>query len=100
MNKTQLVAAITDILQSEDEDWNKADVKLVLDTFEEVVIDSCRKGDPVSLTGFVKFARVDRKARMGRNPATGESIKIKAKRVAKITALKGFKDAVMAKGRG
>lgn len=102
MNKTQLVATITDALNDvtpEGNEWAKPDVKAVLDTFEEVVVESCRNGDPVTLTGFVKFARVDRKARMGRNPATGESIKIKAKSVAKITALKGFKDAVMAKGR-
>lgn len=102
MNKTQLVAQITDTLNEytpEGTEWNKGDVKAVLDTFEEVVIASCRKGEPVMLSGFAKFARVDRKARMGRNPATGESIKIKAKSVAKITALKGFKDAVMKKGR-
>ena len=42
-----------------------------------------------------KFARVDRKARMGRNPATGETIKIKASRKAKITPLKAFKDAAL-----
>ncbi|MSO38275.1 MAG: HU family DNA-binding protein, partial [Acidimicrobiia bacterium] len=44
---------------------------------------------------FAKFARVDRKARMGRNPATGETIKIKASRRARITPLKAFKDAVL-----
>lgn len=49
----------------------------------------------MTLTGFVKFARVDRPARMGRNPATGEAIKIKAKRAVKTTPLKAFKDEVM-----
>lgn len=91
MNKTQLIAAI-----SEETEISKPVVKELLETFESVVIETCKKGEPVMLTGFVKFARVDRAARMGRNPATGEAIKIKAKSVAKATPLKGFKDAVLA----
>ena len=47
------------------------------------------------ISGFLKFARVDRPARMGRNPATGEAIKIKASRRVRVTPLKGFKDAVL-----
>lgn len=93
MNKTQLIAAIHDELGSDD--WKKGDVKDCLEAFEAVVVESCKAGEPVMLSGFVKFARVDRPARIGRNPATGESIKIKAKSVAKVTALKGFKDAVL-----
>ncbi|MGA1821100.1 MAG: HU family DNA-binding protein, partial [Thermoplasmatota archaeon] len=46
----------------------------------------------LAITGFAKFARVDRPARMGRNPQTGEAIKIKASRRVRITALKAFKD--------
>ena len=67
-----------------------------LDTFEEVVSETVAKGDPVMLTGFVKFERKDRPARQGRNPATGESIQIAAKSVVKATPLKKFKDTVMA----
>lgn len=91
MTKTELIAAIAEATE-----LSKADVKSVLESFESTVIKSCQKGEPVNMTGFAKFARVDRAARMGRNPATGESIKIKAKSVAKITPLKGFKDAVLA----
>lgn len=100
MSKTQLVADMTDRLNDlagEDETWTKKHVLQVLDTLEEVVTEECTKGSgAVNLTGFVKFARVDRPARMGRNPATGETIKIKAKSVAKATALKRFKDNVLA----
>lgn len=96
MNRTEFIAAITDRLNSESEDWSKSDVKTVLETFEEIVTEECAAGGFVNLTGFVKFARVDRAARMGRNPATGETIKIKAKSVAKVTPLKKFKDAVLA----
>src|SRR5206468_233669 len=49
----------------------------------------------VLISGFAKFARVDRPARMGRNPQTGEAIRIKASRKARVTPLKMFKDAVL-----
>ena len=54
------------------------------------------KGEPVSIPGFAKFVKVDRPARMGRNPATGEAIRIKASKKARITPVKAFKDAVLA----
>jgi DNA-binding protein HU-beta len=53
------------------------------------------KGEDVALTGFAKFSKVKRPARMARNPATGEAVRVKAKTVAKITPLKGFKDVVL-----
>jgi DNA-binding protein HU-beta len=67
----------------------------VLRGFTDVVLATVAKGDPVVLTGFAKFAKVQTKARMGRNPATGEAIKIKASKKARITPLKGFKDVVL-----
>jgi DNA-binding protein HU-beta len=91
MNQTQFVAAF-----AEQTGMSKADAKTTLLDFQTVVRKALKKGDPVTLTGFAKFARVDRPARMGRNPATGETIKIKAKRVVRITPLKAFKDEIMA----
>jgi DNA-binding protein HU-beta len=67
----------------------------VLKGFTDVVLATVAKGDPVVLTGFAKFAKIQTKARMGRNPATGEAIKIKASKKARITPLKGFKDVVL-----
>jgi DNA-binding protein HU-beta len=67
----------------------------VLRGFTDVVTATVAKGDPVVLTGFAKFAKIQTKARMGRNPATGEAIKIKASKKARITPLKGFKDVVL-----
>ena len=61
----------------------------------EVIMAVNAKGEPVAISGFAKFARVDRPARVGRNPATGEPVKIKASKRAKITPLKGYKDCVM-----
>ncbi len=61
----------------------------------DVILANVAKGEVVNLSGFAKFAKIKRKARMGRNPATGATIKIPAKTVAKITALKGFKDVAL-----
>lgn len=61
----------------------------------DVILANVTKGEIVNLSGFAKFAKIKRPARMGRNPATGETIKIAAKTVAKITALKGFKDIAL-----
>ncbi|MEZ5208300.1 MAG: HU family DNA-binding protein [Acidimicrobiales bacterium] len=91
MNRRELVLAL-----SERTEIDRKTVDAVIAAFTEVVTETVAKGDPVSLPGFAKFARVDTKARMGRNPATGEQIKIPARRKARITPLKAFKDAVLA----
>ena len=74
---------------------DKKSVDQVLSGFTDVVSAVVSKGEPVAISGFCKFAKVERPARMGRNPATGEAIKIKASKKARITPLKGFKDSVM-----
>ena len=61
----------------------------------EIITNSVASGDDVAISGFAKFKRIDRPARMARNPATGEQVRVKAKRVARITPLKNFKDAVL-----
>ena len=71
-------------------------VDAVLRGFTEVTTAVVAKGDPVVISGFVKFVKVERPARMGRNPGTGEPVKIKASKKARVTPLKAFKDAVMA----
>ena len=73
-------------------------VSTILESFTEVVTAVVSKGEPVAISGFAKFVKVDRPARMGRNPATGEAIRIKASKKARITPVKAFKDAVMSPG--
>jgi DNA-binding protein HU-beta len=90
MNRRELVKAIA---AQTGVDAKQVDV--VLKGFQDVTTAVAAKGEPVSISGFAKFYRQDRKARMGRNPATGAAIKIPAKKVAKITAMKGFKDSVL-----
>jgi DNA-binding protein HU-beta len=90
LNRRELVLALAERTET---DRRTADA--ALQAFIDTVTEAVAKGDPVRITGFAKFARIDRKARMGRNPATGETIRIKAKRVARITPLKDFKDAAL-----
>ena len=81
MNKAQLVDAIAGKAG-----LTKADAKRALDAFTEVVAKSLKKGDKIALVGFGTFSVSQRSARTGRNPRTGEPIKIKAKKVTKFKA--------------
>src|SRR3954463_12734309 len=90
MNRRELVNAI-----AAHTGQNSKDVDATLAGFTDVVTAVAAKGEPVVISGFAKFVRRDSPARMGRNPATGESIRIKASKKARITPLKGVKDAVM-----
>jgi DNA-binding protein HU-beta len=67
----------------------------LLTSLLEIITASVAAGEDVAISGFAKFRRIDRPARLARNPATGETVKVKAKRVARITPLKGFKDSVL-----
>jgi DNA-binding protein HU-beta len=81
MNKAELVDAIAGKAG-----LTKADAKRSLDAFTEIVAKSLKKGDKIALVGFGTFSVSQRSARTGRNPRTGEPIKIKAKKVAKFKA--------------
>jgi DNA-binding protein HU-beta len=91
MNKRELAKAVA--VQA---DVELKTVTAVLDGFTDVVTTVVSKGEPISIPGFAKFVKVNRAARMGRNPATGETIRIKASKKARITPVKAFKDAVLA----
>ena len=95
MNRKDLATAI-----AEDLDTDRKSADEFIGSFVDVVTTTVAKGEPVTITGFAKFARVERAARMGRNPQTGEPLKIAASRKARITPLKAFKDAVLASKKG
>ncbi|HZA86182.1 MAG TPA: HU family DNA-binding protein, partial [Acidimicrobiales bacterium] len=90
MNRRDLVQAVSSQTSVE-----KSEVDRVLKGFTDVVTAVVSKGEPVSISGFAKFVKVDRPARMGRNPQTQAPVRIKASKKARITPLKGFKDAVV-----
>jgi DNA-binding protein HU-beta len=77
-----------------DADISKAAAGKALDAMVDAVVKSVKKGNKVTLVGFGTFSATKRKARTGRNPRTGETIKIKASKAPKFTAGKAFKDAV------
>ena len=90
MNRRDLVKAV-----ESQTGVGRREVDEVLKGFTDVVTAVVSKGEPVSISGFAKFVKVDRPARMGRNPQTQAPVRIKASKKARITPLKGFKDAVV-----
>ena len=89
MNKADFIGAVAG--QAE---LSKADAGRAIDAMIEVVKKALKKGESVTLVGFGTFSVSKRKARKGRNPQTGEVIKIAAKKVPVFKAGKGLKDAV------
>lgn len=73
---------------------SKAVAGKALDGVIEAITKAVKKGDKVSLIGFGTFSQSKRKARKGRNPRTGETIKIAAAKLPKFSAGKTFKNAV------
>jgi len=88
-NKSDLIEAI-----AKSADLSKAAAGRALDATIESITKSLKKGEIVSLVGFGSFYIGNRAARNGRNPRTGDTIKIKAAKVPKFRAGKGLKDAV------
>ena len=91
MNKNELVAAM-----SGKAGVSEGDAGACLDAFLETVCDQVGSGGEVNVTGYLKFSQVDRAARMGRNPQTGEAIHVAATKAVKIQA--GSKLKAAAKG--
>jgi DNA-binding protein HU-beta len=89
MNKQELVDKV-----AKKAEVSKKDTQTVIDTISEVIIETVKKGDKVTLVGFGSFSSIKRAARKGRNPQTGKEIKIAARKAPKFTAGKNFKDLV------
>jgi DNA-binding protein HU-beta len=81
MNKAELISKISD-----DVNLTRGQANAALDSFVNAVTESLKGGDKVTLVGFGTFSVSKRQARNGRNPQTGQTIKIKAKKVAKFKA--------------
>jgi DNA-binding protein HU-beta len=89
MTKAELVDRI-----AKDADVSKASAERALNSFLGAVTKSLKKGNKVTLVGFGTFSVSKRKARKGRNPRTGEPIKIAARKTPKFSAGKALKDAI------
>ncbi|MEX6722981.1 HU family DNA-binding protein [Parapedomonas caeni] len=89
MNKQELISAVADAAG-----LTKTQAGSAVDAVFDAVTEALKKGDEVRLVGFGTFAVAKRKASTGRNPRTGEEIKIKASSTPKFRAGKALKDAV------
>ena len=89
MNKTEFIAAV-----AEKAEISKKDSEKALKAFVDVVTEQLKAGDKVQLVGFGTFEVSERAAREGRNPQTGETMKIEASKAPKFKAGKALKDAV------
>ena len=92
MTKSQLVQRLAEATE-----LNKKQDDAVLQKLVDVTVNSVRKGDPVKIPGLGTFRKVQTKARMGRNPQTGEQIKNPARKKVRFSVAKTFKESVLGK---
>ncbi|HXF42914.1 MAG TPA: HU family DNA-binding protein [Pyrinomonadaceae bacterium] len=92
MTQTQIVAALADQCG-----LKKTEVKALFDTLAKMAVKEVKKNGEFTLPGFGKLKKTHRKAREGRNPATGEVIKIPAKTTVKFSLGKAMKDSISGK---
>jgi nucleoid DNA-binding protein len=89
VNKTELIEAIAEIANSP-----KSEAQRYFNAFEEVITNVLQSGDEVQITGFGKFYVREQKAREGRNPQTGEKMRIPAGKVPTFSAGNSLKESV------
>ena len=90
MTQTQLVRELAGILGV-----NNKVAKQFVESYAEIAIRETKKNGKFVVPGIGRLVRAERKARIGRNPATGEAIKIPAKKVVKFRVAKAVKDAIV-----
>jgi DNA-binding protein HU-beta len=90
MTKAQLVAKL-----AESAGVSKKEASAMLEGLVDTVVKTVKKGDPVKIPDLGTFRKVHSKARMGRNPQTGEPVKIPARKKVRFTVAKTFKETVL-----
>ena len=89
MNKRELVSSLSSNLQITD-----AEAQRFVDSFQGIITNALSNGEEISLVGFGRFHTKKHRARIGRNPATGESIKIPAKVLPAFSPGKTLKETI------
>lgn len=89
MNKAQLIELVSERTKS-----TKTQSELILDATLKVIQEALKKGDEVKLVGFGTFSKTTRKPRQGRNPKTGESVKIPSAHIPRFKPGKDLKDSL------
>jgi len=92
MTKSEILSTL-----ATDTGFKKKEVENIMQAVNNLIYRTLKKEKVIKLDGLGVFQLKDRKARMGRNPRTGETVKIAAKRVVKFRVVKALKDAVLGK---
>lgn len=95
MSKSKIVAHMAEKVSTPEKPVSKKQVSTFFDELFKLAVKEARSAGKFVIPGLGRAVKAHRKARMGRNPATGEPIKIKAKTVVRLRAAKAFKDAVL-----
>lgn len=95
MSKSKIIAHLADKVSTTDKPVSKKQVSTFFDELFKLAVKESKGSGKFVIPGIGRAVKAHRKARMGRNPATGEAIKIKAKTVVRLRAAKAFKDAVL-----
>jgi len=95
MSKSKIIAHLAEKVSTKDKPVSKKQVASFFDELFNLAVKEAKSSGKFVIPGLGRAVKAHRKARMGRNPATGEAIKIKAKTVVRLRAAKAFKDAVL-----
>ncbi|MGH9682070.1 MAG: HU family DNA-binding protein [Candidatus Acidiferrales bacterium] len=95
LSKSKIVATLAEKVSTEDKPISKKQISTFFDELFKLAVKETKSSGKFVIPGIGRAVKAHRKARMGRNPATGEAIKIKAKTVVRLRAAKAFKDAAL-----
>ena len=96
LSKSKIIAAIAEKVSTKDKPISKKQAASFFEELFKLAVRECKGGaGKFVIPNIGRAVKAHRKARMGRNPATGEAIKIKAKTVVRLRPAKAFKDAVL-----
>jgi DNA-binding protein HU-beta len=95
MSKSKIIAHMAEKMSTKEKPVSKKHIVLFFDELFNLAVKEAKSAGKFVFPGIGRAVKAHRKARMGRNPATGEAIKIKAKTVVRLRAAKAFKDAVL-----
>jgi len=95
LSKSKIIAHMADKVSTPEKPVSKKQVASFFDELFKLAVKEAKSAGKFVIPGIGRAVKAHRKARMGRNPATGEAIKIKAKTVMRLRASKAFKDAIL-----
>ena len=95
LSKSKIITHLAEKVSTKDKPVSKKQVASFFDELFNLAVKEAKSSGKFVIPGLGRAVKAHRKARMGRNPATGEATKIKAKTVVRLRAAKAFKDAVL-----